>query len=72
MDLEIIVLSKASQAEKDKYHMISYVESYIHLYNIYYIYVILYTYTHTHTHTNKVYGYPKGNMGWRDKLGIRD
>ena len=27
MDLEIIILSKVSQTEKDKYHMILYVES---------------------------------------------
>ena len=27
MDLEIIILSEVSQIEKDKYHMISYVES---------------------------------------------
>ena len=27
MDLEIIILSEVSQSEKDKYHMISYVES---------------------------------------------
>ena len=27
MDLEDIMLSKISQSEKDKYHMISYVES---------------------------------------------
>ena len=27
MDLEMIILSEVSQIEKDKYHMISYVES---------------------------------------------
>ena len=27
MDLDIIILSKVSQKEKDKYHMISHVES---------------------------------------------
>ena len=49
MDLEIIILSKASQIEKDKYHMILITCGIIYIYI--YTHTHIYIYTHMHIRT---------------------
>ena len=69
MDLEIIILSEVSQTEKDKYHKISliYAESKKM------IQVSLFTkQKHTHRLRKPTYGYQRGKVRGRDKLGIWD
>ena len=63
MDLGIFILSEVSQAEKDKYCMISL------LCDIKYDTNELIYKSQTHGHRKETYGYQKGNRG-RDKLGI--
>ena len=69
VDLEIIILSEVSQREKDKYHMTSLIcESNKEKYT-----GNLFTKKkQTQIFRNKPYGYRKGNVGGRDKLGRWD
>ena len=50
MDLEIIILSKVSKKEKDKYHDITYMWN-------------LTKQKQTHQHGKQIYGYQKGKGG---------
>ena len=65
MDLEIIILSKVSQTEKDKYHMLS------HMWNLKkMIQMNLFTkQKQTHRLRKQIYGY-QGGRGERDRLGV--
>ena len=67
IDLEIIILSEVSQTQKDKYHMISHVESkkmtQMNLFT---------KQTQTHRLQKQIYGYQRGKVRRRDKLGVWD
>ena len=69
MDLEIIILSEVSQTKKDKYHMISLicrVQKKM-------IQTNLFTkQRQTHRLSEQTYGYQRGSMEGRDRLGIWD
>ena len=68
MDLEIIILSEVSQAEKDKYHMISLIYGILKKKKK--IQLNLFTkQKQTHRHRKQTYGYQRGKEG-RDKLGV--
>ena len=59
MDLEIIILSKVNQTEKDKYHDITYTWN---LKNM--IQMNLFTkQKQIHRHRKQAYGYQRGNVG---------
>ena len=67
MDLEVITLSEVSQTEKDKYHMISLI------YSIFKKMIQMNEFTQqkqTHSLRERTYGYQKGRVGGRDRLGV--
>ena len=58
MDLEIIILNKVSQTEKDKYHDISF------MWNLKMIQMNLFTkQKQTYRHRKQTYGYQRGKEG---------
>ena len=65
MDLEIIILSEASQTEKDKYHMIS------RMWNLKYDKLIYETETDSWTENRLVVAKRVGE-GWAGSLGLAD
>ena len=65
MDVEIIILSKVSQTDKDKYH-ITYMQNLKKM-----IQINLFTkQEQTHRHRKQTYSYQRGKVWRRDKLGI--
>ena len=69
MDLEKIILSEVSQTEKDKYMTNSHVESDFFKNDIN---ELIYKTETDPQISKKTYGYQRGNMGGRDKLGAWD
>ena len=66
MDLEIIILSEVSQAEKDKYYMISLICGIQKI-----IQINLFTkQKQTHRLRKRTSGYQRGKRRRRDKLGV--
>ena len=64
-----LLLSKVSQTEKDKYHMISLI------YEIFKKMIRTNLFTkqkQTHRLRKQTYGYQRGKVGGRDKLGVWD
>ena len=65
--IELIILSELSQTEKYKYHDTAYMRDQKNDTN-----ELIYKQKQTHRIRKQIYGYQRGKVGGRDKLGIWD